>query len=216
MGRALIGQLAGRGHSVRALVRSGSEHKAPAGAAIVTGNALDPASFRGHLDGSDTLVHLVGISHPAPWKEHAFRVIDLASLRASVKVAKEAGVAHFVYVSVAHPAPVMKAYIRVRRECEGILNDSGLTATVLRPWYVLGPGHRWPVVLKPVYSVLESVASTRDAARRLGLVTLEEMIGSMVWAVEHPPAETRILDVPAIRFTNGHLTSLTTFADSRR
>ena len=23
--------------------------------------------------------------------------------------------------------------------------------TILRPWYVLGPGHRWPYALKPMY-----------------------------------------------------------------
>jgi len=93
----------------------------------------------------------------------------------------------------------MKAYIRVRQECESILRESGLTCTILRPWYVLGPGHRWPVVLKPVYALLESVPSTRAGALRLGLVTLEQMVGALVWAVENPPAETRILDVPAIR-----------------
>ena len=45
----------------------------------------------------------------------------------------------------------MKAYIEVRKECEAEIQDAGLTATILRPWYVLGPGHRWPVLLKPMY-----------------------------------------------------------------
>jgi uncharacterized protein YbjT (DUF2867 family) len=35
----------------------------------------------------------------------------------------------------------MKAYVRVRQECEEILRESGLACTILRPWYVLGPGH---------------------------------------------------------------------------
>jgi len=205
VGRALVEQLVARGHEVRLLVRAGSERKASLRGDVVPGNALDAETFADRVPPSDTVVHLVGVSHPAPWKERAFRAIDLASLRASAKAARAAGVGHFIYVSVAHPAPVMKAYIRVRRECEDILKDAGLTATILRPWYVLGSGHRWPIVLKPVYSLLELFASTRDGARRLGLVTLQEIVAAMVWAVEHPPEETRILDVPAIRSTHAAL-----------
>jgi uncharacterized protein YbjT (DUF2867 family) len=114
-------------------------------------------------------------------------------------VAKAAGISHFVYVSVAQPAPVMKAYIRVRQEGETILKNLGLTATILRPWYILGPGHRWPAMMAPLYSLLEMIPATRDGARRLGLVTLDQMAFALLWAVEHPPTESRILDVPAIR-----------------
>ena len=125
--------------------------------------------------------------------------MDLVSLRASANAVKSAGVRHFVYVSVAQPAPVMKAYVQVRRECEGVLRDLGLIATILRPWYILGPGHRWPIALQPIYWLLETLPSTRDGALRLGLVTLEQTTAALVWAVENPPVETRVLDVPAIR-----------------
>ncbi len=40
---------------------------------------------------------------------------------------------------------------------------------------------------------------TRETARRLGLVTLAQMVDALVWAVEHPPEGVRIVDVPAIR-----------------
>lgn len=198
VGRALATRLIGRGHRVRVLARPASEKKIPAGAAAVTGNALDAETFAANIRPSDTLVHLTGVSHPAPWKAQAFRAIDLTSLKASASAAASAGVAHFVYVSVAQPAPVMRAYIQVRRECEEILRHHSL-AVILRPWYVLGPGHRWPAVLKPFYWLLERLPATRDGAQRLGLVTLDQMVTALVWAVEHPAAETRILDVPAIR-----------------
>ena len=209
MGRGLVDRLVAQGHRVRMLVRPGSERKAAQGAEVIAGNALDSASFRAKVAGCDTLVHLVGVAHPAPWKERAFRAIDLASARASAQAAAAAGVSHFVYVSVAHPAPAMQAYIRVRRECEGILEDAGLTATILRPWYVLGPGHRWPVIFKPVYTLFERIQSKREAALRLGLVTLEQMVAALAWAVENPPAQTRILDVAAIRSTRNGAEKLT-------
>jgi uncharacterized protein YbjT (DUF2867 family) len=104
MGRALIGDLLGKGHHVRALARRGSESKLPARVEIVTGDALDPATYRQHVTGSDTFVHLVGVAHPSPAKADQFRAVDLVSIRAAVAAAQFAGVSHFVYVSVAHPA----------------------------------------------------------------------------------------------------------------
>ena len=199
VGRALVAKLIARGHRPRVLARAGSEHKVPAGAEAVPGNPLDPATFAHAVSAADTFVQLTGVAHPAPWKEQAFRSIDLVSVRASAEVAKRAGVSHFVYISVAQPAPVMKAYIRVRQEGEGILKTLGLTATILRPWYILGPGHRWPAAMAPLYALLEAIPATRDGARRLGLVTLDQMANALLWAVENPPAETRVLDVPAIR-----------------
>jgi uncharacterized protein YbjT (DUF2867 family) len=203
VGRALTAKLIEHGHKPRVLARAGSEHKVPSGAEVVVGDPLDPATFSSAVSAGDTFVQLTGVAHPAPWKEQAFRAIDLASLNASAAVAKLAGVPHFVYISVAQPAPVMKAYIRVRQEGEWTLKTLGLTTTILRPWYVLGPGHRWPAALKPVYRLLEAIPATRDVARRLGLVTLDQMATALLWAVENPPAETRILDVPAIRRISG-------------
>jgi len=200
VGRALVAKLIERGHRARVLARAGSEHKVPQGALVVPGNPLDAATFLAAVSAGDTFVQLTGVAHPAPWKEAAFRAIDLESLRASAEAATSAGIAHFVYVSVAQPAPVMRAYIRVRQECEAILKARGLTTTILRPWYVLGPGHRWPAALAPVYALLEAIPATRDGARRLGLVTLDQMANALLWAVENPPAESsRILDVAAIR-----------------
>jgi hypothetical protein len=69
----------------------------------------------------------------------------------------------------------------------------------LRPWYVLGPGHRWPYILLPLYAVLRWLPQTREGARRLGLVTRNEMVRALVHAVEHPAAGVRVVEVPEIR-----------------
>lgn len=199
LGQRVIPALLAQGHEVRALVRPGSERRLPAGCAAVPGNALDAASFLGEVAPADTLVHMVGVSHPAPWKEQQFREVDLASVQASVTAAQEAGIRHVVYLSVAQPAPVMRSYVAIRAECEARIRAAGLPATFVRPWYVLGPGHRWPLALVPIYALAERLPATRDGARRLGLVKLRQMIATLVWAVEHPPEETRILGVEEIR-----------------
>jgi len=199
LGRPLIAELLRRGHQVRGLARAGSEQKLPAGCEAVIGNALDGSSYVGQIQPSDTFVQLVGVAHPSPSKGEEFRKIDFVSASGAIKAASEAGIQHFVYLSVAHPAPMMKAYIEVRSECEELLRQSGMNVTILRPWYVLGPGHRWPYALLPMYWLAERLPSTREGARRLGLVTLEQMKWALVDAVENPCRGLRIVEVPEIR-----------------
>jgi uncharacterized protein YbjT (DUF2867 family) len=200
LGRPLIERLLARGHPVRALVRGESLHKLPAGAQGVVGDALDESTFVEAIPRGATVVHLVGTPHPNPAKAVEFTRVDLASIRATALAAPRAGARHLVYVSVAHPAPVMRAYIAVRREGESLVTATGLPATILRPWYVLGPGHRWPYALVPVYALLRLLPAMRDGAERLGLVTREAMVRALVRAVEDPPTGgLRILEVPQIR-----------------
>jgi uncharacterized protein YbjT (DUF2867 family) len=200
IGRAVIPRLCARGHAVRALARPGSEGKIPAGVEVVFGNALAAESFAAAVASCDTFLQLVGVAHPSPSKAHLFREIDLASAQASGRAARQAGVAHFVYLSVAHPAPAMKAYVEARTQAETLLRSEGFPATTfLRPWYVLGPGHRWPYLLLPGYWLAEHLPGTRDTARRLGLVTLSQMATAIVHAIENPPQGVRIVEVPEIR-----------------
>ena len=184
---------------MRALVRRGSEPKLPSACEAVIGNALDASSFAERVSPSDTFVQLVGVPHPSPAKAALFESIDLASARASISAAAGAGVKHFVYVSVAQPSPVMKAYQAARARAELMLRDSGLDATILRPWYVLGPGHRRPYALIPVYWLFERIPGTRDRARRLGLVTLDQMVRALVASIESEADGVRILEVPLIK-----------------
>jgi uncharacterized protein YbjT (DUF2867 family) len=190
MGRRLAAELLRRGHRVRALVRPRSESRAASGCEVVAADPLDAGSYRDQVAGCDTFVHLVGVAHPSPAKAAQFRSIDLASAKAAISAATSAGIRHFVYVSVAHPAPVMRAYIAARVEAEEAIRASGLAATILRPWYVLGPGRRWPMLLAPIL---------RRFAPRLALVTVDQMIAALAGAVENPAVGVRIIEVPEIR-----------------
>lgn len=199
IGGSLIPILLERGHRVRALVRPGSKAKLPADCEVVSGNALDANSYRQLIRPADTFIHLVGVPHPSPAKAAQFRAIDLVAAREAISACAELAVQHFIYLSVAHPAPMMKDYIAVRVECERMIEERHLNSTILRPWYVLGPGHRWPYLLLPFYKVCEWLPFTRAAALRLGLVTIEQVIFALVEAVEAPAKGTRVVGVPEIR-----------------
>jgi nucleoside-diphosphate-sugar epimerase len=199
IGSRLIPPLLARGHRVKALVRKQSQGQLPPGAGRLNGDPLRMDSYAREIPPSDTFVHLIGTPHPSPAKAKQFQEIDLVSVQVATKAARDAGVRHFVYLSVAHPAPAMKAFIAVREQGEALIRASGIPATFVRPWYVLGPGHWWPYAIVPVYWLLERVPQTKESAQRLGLITIRQMINALVWAVETPPGDIRIMDVPQIR-----------------
>ena len=199
IGSRLIPALANRGHTVRALVRPGSKGTLPGGIAAVIADPLQMDAYTGRIPPADTFVHLIGVPHPSPAKARQFREIDLVSIKVASKAAREAGVRHFVYLSVAYPAAMMEAFIAVRQEGEQMLRASGIPSTFVRPWYVLGPGHRWPYAILPLYWVMELLPATRESARRLGLISIDQMLRALVWAVENPPEQVRVLGVPEMR-----------------
>ena len=166
---------------------------------MVSADPLEDGSYTESIRGCDTFIHLIGVPHPSPAKAAQFRAVDLPSIQTAVKAAREAGIRHFIYLSVAQPASMMEAFIAVRAEGEALIRSSGMKATFVRPWYVLGPGHWWPYALVPFYWLAELLPPTRESAQRLGLVTISQMLNALVWAVEHPAEDVRILDVSAIR-----------------
>jgi uncharacterized protein YbjT (DUF2867 family) len=199
LGQFLVPELIKRGHTVTCLVRPGSENRLPAGAHPVVGDALKQSTFKDRIPPADTFVQLVGVPHPSPAKAAEFRSIDLVSVRESVAAANAAGIQHFVYLSVAQPAPVMQAYLAVRAEGESMIHQSGMNATFIRPLYVLGPGHRWPCVLLPFFWICALIPSRRAAALRLMPVTLAQTIRALVQSVENPPSGIRIVEAAEIR-----------------
>jgi uncharacterized protein YbjT (DUF2867 family) len=201
IGRHLIPVLLARGHRVRVLTRPDSVKRVAAGAETIIGDALDADSVAAAFKAGESVIHLVGTPHPSPAKAAQFKNIDLVSIRATVAAAKKSVIDDLVYVSVAQPAPIMREYLWVRALGEAMINEAGLTATMIRPWYVLGPGHWWPKALLPFYAVAELMPATRASAERLGLVTIKQMVRAIVSALENPPqrGRQRIVDVPGIR-----------------
>lgn len=199
IGSRLITVLIKNEFEIFALTRKGSEKKLPSGCNVIFGNALDSSDFENQIRPCETYIHLIGTAHPGPWKGNEFRKVDLVSIQQAVPAALNSGVRHFIYLSVAHPAPVMKDYTNVRLKGEDLIIKSGINASFIRPWYVTGPGHYWPNLFIPVYKFLELIPSTRDTARRLGLVRINQINSCILHAVKNPPDGICIFDVKDIK-----------------
>jgi hypothetical protein len=66
-----------------------------------------------------------------------------------------------------------------------MIEESGMNATFIKPWYVLGPSHYWAYILLPFYKICEIIPFTRKGAIRLGLVTITNMLNTIIFAVEN-------------------------------
>ncbi len=93
----------------------------------------------------------------------------------------------------------MKDYVHIRLRGHALIRESGLFATFLQPWYVLGPGHRWPYIILPFYKILERIPLTGESASRLGLVKIDRMLFAILFAVRNPANGVRIMRVPQIK-----------------
>jgi uncharacterized protein YbjT (DUF2867 family) len=214
MGKRLIKILLDEGFKVTALVRQQSIKKLPAGCLPVIANPFDAASYADSIHAEGIFIHLLGVSHPGPKKKSLFYSVDLASLKASVEAAKQAGVKHFVYSSVAqYPTKIMADYQEARKQGEQVITESGLTATFVRPWYVVGPGHYWPMLFSPVFKLLQVIPATSVQARSLAIVTLKQILLTLKRVVLNPPeARINIFEIRDIKniepFSSGRVPEL--------
>ncbi|GJD61975.1 SDR family oxidoreductase [Methylobacterium frigidaeris] len=127
IGRHVVQQLAQRGADLRALVRDPAKADLPAGVAVAKGDLLDVDALRGALSGVSTLFLL-----------NAVVPDEFTQSLIALNLAREAGIARVVYLSVIHSdlsvnVPHFAAKFGVERMLEGM----GFEATILRPAYFI-------------------------------------------------------------------------------
>ena len=200
LGRRLITRLVRSGYHVKALTRKGSESRLPQGCIPIISDPFNANAFGPSIDEGSTFIQLLGVSHPGPSKKDLFDKIDFVSASASVAAAKQAKCSHFIYVSVAQtPTSIMYDYQQCRAKCEKLINESSLKASIIRPWYIIGPGHYWPLLLLPLFKLLEIVPATSKKAQALRLVSLRQMLDMLCYTVENPPEKQQVFEIQDIR-----------------
>lgn len=149
LGGHICNELVGRGHSVRAVYRHGSQSRLPRGVrAVPIADLRDRASLAGIFDEARTLIHLAAQAHVAGngagtnpyW---AVNVDGTANLLAE---ASAAGVTHVIFKSsIAAEGEPPDAYGESKLAAESLVRDwvagaSGRAAALLRAPGVYGPG----------------------------------------------------------------------------
>ena len=154
------------------------------GAQRVYGDLRDRASLDRALRGIDTVVTT---ANAASRESDTFEEVDLRGTRSLIDAAVEAGVEHFVYVSVSdteigHPNPLIDA--KARNEAH--LKESGLTYTILKPGLFM---EVWigAIVGVPLQAG-GPVTLVGAGDRRQAFVSIHDVAAYAVAAVDHPAA----------------------------
>lgn len=160
LGRALVPRLLDAGHRVRVLTRGHRERAAHDWAVgdLRTGTGLPDA-----VAGTDVIVHLATTNGRG----------DVPATARLLEAAAAAGAPHVLYVSIVGVDDAALGYYRAKRECERLVETSGLPWTLLRTTQfhdlvaALCDVQRWlPATAMPAGVDLQPVDVT-DVAERL-------------------------------------------------
>jgi uncharacterized protein YbjT (DUF2867 family) len=213
LGSKVVTLLHRRGPDVRVLTRDRSRaaHLAGAGVEIVEGDVRDLAAVRRAVAGTQTVIS--AIQGFAGTKNGSPATIDRDGNRNLIRAAREAGVEHFVLVSVKdaspnHPADLM----RMKYAAEQDLRASGLAWTIIQPtaymetWCeVLGR----PLLVKGKTQVFGrgrnpiNWVSTTDVAEFVVLATVDRALRSEVIEAGGPENLTMTAFVDNFRTETG-------------
>jgi dihydroflavonol-4-reductase len=104
LGRHLVSELHRRGQPVRALVRPGTAPPFPAAWAVeyMEADLTQPATLTGAADGCAAIIHAAALAQVNPARNPALWAVNDAGTAAVLQLARQAGVARFVYVGTAN------------------------------------------------------------------------------------------------------------------
>ncbi len=145
VGRRIVRELLGRGHSVRALVRDRARANqifARHGEKVtmVAGEATDKAALAELVRGVDAVVHLVGILREAPGGQ-SFQKCHVDATAAVLEATKAAGVKRYLHMSALGVCSEgVSQYQKTKWAAERLVHASELEWTIFRPGLIHGEG----------------------------------------------------------------------------
>ena len=192
LGGMITRDLLARGHTVRVLVRAGSEYNPllELGAQAVMGDLKDPQSLARACAGVTTVITTAnsagrgGLDTPES--------VDRAGNRSLIDAARAAGVDHFVFVSAfgaSEQSPV--DFFRAKAETERHLAGSGMTWTVVQPNIFMEVWIGMLVGL-PVQQELP-VTLVGQGDHRHAMISMGDVAAFVVASVTHPAARNTTL-----------------------
>lgn len=173
VGGAVLRQLTGAGHTVRVLVRPGSERKLEAlqGVEIHRGDASDPASVQGAMTGCEAVIHLIGIIREFPSKGVTFARLHVEATRNIMAEAQRQGIRRYLHMSAnGARAGTSSGYFDSKWQAEELVRASGLAWTIFRPSLIHGAGDQFINMLAKLVRLLPVVPVIGNGQYRLAPV----------------------------------------------
>ncbi len=189
VGSEVLRQLVAAGHEVRALVRRGSEGKLAVrdGVDVRYGDATDPQSLAGVLDGCEAVVHLVGIIREFPAKGITFERLHGEATGNVLAAASQQGVTRYLHMSANGTGPSgATGYHRSKWAAEQAVRASDRDWTIFRPSLIFGKGGEFVTMLADLIRKLPVVPVIGDGQYRMQPVAVGQVAESFVKALTLP------------------------------
>ncbi len=189
VGHEVVRQLVAAGHTVRCLVRPGSENRVEIGEKIEVhhGDALDPESLEGALIGCRAVLHLVGIIREFPARGITFDRLHAEATANVVDAARSQNVGRYLQMSANGTREGARCdYHRTKWQAEEIVRASGLEWTIFRPSLIFGPGDQFVNMLAGQVCSLPVAPVLGDGRYRMSPVAVGDVAKSFVLALKKP------------------------------
>lgn len=146
VGRNLLPELTGRGHSCVVLTRDPErcrELRLHQGVELRRVNSGDDEALVAALEGCDAVVNLVGILNEKGRSGKGFYRVHVGLVEWLLEACHKAGVERFLQVSALNADtddPEASHYLKSKGEAERVIRKSGIGYTIVRPSVIFGAG----------------------------------------------------------------------------
>ncbi len=181
---ALVG-----GHQVTALTRRAQP--AREGLTWIAGDLADRAALDGLVAGADAIIHVAGVLKARD--AAGFELGNVEGTKSLLAAAQAAGTRRFILVSsLAAREPRLSLYGASKAKAEGLVEQSGLDWTIVRPPAVYGPGDRETLDL---FKMARGGQIFMPPAGRLSLIHVDDL-AALLLALAAPDGPTGLLLEP--------------------
>ena len=198
VGRAVIQALRAEGHTVRCLVRRGSERDLQGLGAVerIEGDVLVRKGLDADISGCDAVMHLVGIIREQPALNATFERVHVHGTTNVLDAAVEAGVRRYVHMSALGTRPGARSrYHQTKWAAEEAVRSSGLAWTIFRPSIIYGHGDGFITMLARMLRRLPIVPVIGSGRTRLQPVPVELVAEAFARSVRMATTEKHAFDV---------------------
>lgn len=196
VGAEVAHRLCAQGHTVRALVRQGSDpaivaHHRQVGIETVMGDLKDPPSLAAACRGVHTVITTASATRTRQDGDTVESVDGQGQLDL-IEAAQAAGVEHFILVSVAGIYGAADPVTQAKRAAEERLRESGMRYTILRPtafmevWLSPALGFDYESARVTIYGTGE---------QRISLVSLMDVAEYAVQSVNRPSVRDLTIEI---------------------
>jgi UDP-glucose 4-epimerase len=202
IGRTLVAELAGSGHSVRAAMRQPADIFPRSVEVVAVSDLTRPVEWRALLKGIDTVVHLAGIAHTGPGiTDEAYDRVNRLATAELAGAAKAVGIQHLVFISSirgqsgpsseeilreSDPPRPIDAYGRSKLAAENAVCAAGVPFTILRPVLIYGVGVRGNLARLVELARTPWPLPLGLCRNRHSLLARQNMIGAIHFVLQQP------------------------------